>query len=28
VNGDGVLNAIDAALVLQLIAGLLDHLPP
>jgi hypothetical protein len=28
VNGDGAVNAIDAALVLQYVAGLIDTLPP
>ncbi len=27
-NGDGVVNSIDSALILQFTAGLLDSLPP
>jgi hypothetical protein len=28
VNGDGATNSLDAALILQFVAGLLSHLPP
>jgi hypothetical protein len=28
VDENGTVNAIDAALILQLVAGLIDHLPP
>jgi len=28
VNGDGRVDAIDAALILQFVAGLIDSLPP